>query len=92
MPELTSANRLLKHSLRDKLANAAAASTKDVGRSFDNGLQLGDGIGGQNTQVLSKSITLHPGVELRLIPKSISRRRHLFEMAFAWESTKETIC
>ena len=33
----------------------------------------------------------HPGVELRANLKSISHRCHLFEMAFVWEVTKETI-
>ena len=34
----------------------------------------------------------HPGVELRENFKSISHRCHLFEVAFVWELTKETIC
>ena len=34
---------------------------------------------------------LPPGVELRANRKSISHRYHLFEVAFVWESTKETI-
>ena len=33
----------------------------------------------------------HPGVELRANLKSISHRCHLFEVAFVWELTKETI-
>ena len=33
----------------------------------------------------------HPGVELRVNPKSISHRFHLFEVAFVWELTKETM-
>ena len=33
----------------------------------------------------------HPGVELRGNIKSISHRCHLFEVAFVWELTKETI-
>ena len=33
----------------------------------------------------------HPGVELRANLKSISHRCHLFEVAFAWELTNETI-
>ena len=33
----------------------------------------------------------HPGVELRANIKSISHRCHLFEVAFVWELTKETI-
>jgi len=32
-----------------------------------------------------------PGVELRANLKSISHRCHLFEVAFVWEMTKETI-
>ena len=32
-----------------------------------------------------------PGVELRANLKSISHRCHLFEEAFVWELTKETI-
>jgi len=32
-----------------------------------------------------------PGVELRANLKSISHRCHLFEVAFVWELTKETI-
>ena len=35
--------------------------------------------------------SLHPGVELRANRKSISHRCHLFEVAFVWELTKETI-
>ena len=35
--------------------------------------------------------TTHPGVELRANLKSISHRCHLFEVAFVWELTKETI-
>jgi len=35
--------------------------------------------------------TNHPGVELRANLKSISHRCHLFEVAFAWGLTKETI-
>ena len=34
---------------------------------------------------------LHPGVELRTNLKSISHRCHIFEMAFVWELTKDTI-
>ena len=34
---------------------------------------------------------LHPGVELRASFKSISYRCHLFEEAFVWKLTKETI-
>ena len=34
---------------------------------------------------------IHPGVELRANLKSISHRCHLFEVAFVWELTKETI-
>ena len=33
----------------------------------------------------------HPGVELRANVKSISHRCHLFELAFVWELTEETI-
>ena len=33
----------------------------------------------------------HPGVELRANLKSISHMCHLFEVAFVWELTKETI-
>ena len=33
----------------------------------------------------------HPGVELRANRKSISHRCHLFEVAFVWELTAETI-
>ena len=33
----------------------------------------------------------HPGVELRANLKSISHRCYLFEVAFVWELTKETI-
>ena len=33
----------------------------------------------------------HPGVELRANLKSISNRCHLFEVAFVWEMTHETI-
>ena len=33
----------------------------------------------------------HPGVELRANLKSISHKLHLFEVAFVWELTKETI-
>jgi len=33
----------------------------------------------------------HPGVKLRANLKSISHRCHLFEVAFVWELTKETI-
>jgi len=33
----------------------------------------------------------HPGVELRANLKSISHRCHLFEVAFIWELTQETI-
>ena len=33
----------------------------------------------------------HPGIELRENLKSISHRCHLFEVAFVWELTKETI-
>ena len=33
----------------------------------------------------------HPGVELRANLKSISHRCHLFEVAFVWALTKETI-
>jgi len=33
----------------------------------------------------------HPGVELRANLKSISHGCHLFEVAFVWELTKETI-
>ena len=33
----------------------------------------------------------HPEVELRANLKKISHRCHLFEVAFAWELTKETI-
>jgi hypothetical protein len=33
----------------------------------------------------------HPGVELRANLKSISHRCRLFEVAFVWELTKETI-
>ena len=33
----------------------------------------------------------HPGVELRANLKSISHRCHLFEVAFVWELTTETI-
>jgi hypothetical protein len=35
--------------------------------------------------------TSHPGVELMANLKSISRRCHLFEVAFVWESAKATI-
>jgi len=35
--------------------------------------------------------TNHPGVELRANLKSISHRCHLFEVAFVWELTKESI-
>ena len=34
---------------------------------------------------------IHPGVELGANLKSISHRCHLFEVAFVWELTKETI-
>ena len=34
---------------------------------------------------------MHTGVELRANLKSISHRCHLFEVAFVWELTKETI-
>ena len=34
---------------------------------------------------------VHPGVELRANRKSISHRCHLFEVAFVWGLTKETI-
>ena len=37
------------------------------------------------------SLDTHPGVELRANLKSISHRCHLFEVAFVWELTKETI-
>jgi len=37
------------------------------------------------------SLGFHPGVELRADLKSISHRCHLFEVAFVWELTKETI-
>ena len=33
----------------------------------------------------------HPGVELRANLESISNRCHLFEIAFVWELTKETL-
>jgi hypothetical protein len=33
----------------------------------------------------------HPGVELRENLKSISHRSHLFEVAFVWELTEETM-
>ena len=33
----------------------------------------------------------HPGVELRENLESISHRYHLFEVAFVWKLTKETI-
>ena len=33
-------------------------------------------------------VRTHPGVELRKNLKSISHRRHLFEVAFVWELTK----
>ena len=36
-------------------------------------------------------MTLHPGVEFGANLKSISRGCHLFEVAFVWELTKETI-
>ena len=36
-------------------------------------------------------IPLHPGVELRANLKSISHRCYLFEVAFVWELTRETI-
>ena len=36
-------------------------------------------------------VSNHPGVELRANLKSISHRCHLFEVAFVWELTKETI-
>ena len=35
--------------------------------------------------------TVHPGVELRANLKSTPHRCHLFEVAFVWELTKETI-
>ena len=37
------------------------------------------------------SASHHPGVELRANLKSISHRCHLFEVAFVWELTRETI-
>ena len=37
------------------------------------------------------TIRSHPGVELRANLKSISHRCNLFEVAFVWELTKETI-
>ena len=40
---------------------------------------------------LALCLTIHPGVELRANLKSISQRCHLFEVAFVWELTKETI-
>ena len=39
----------------------------------------------------SKGLNPHPGVELRGNLKSISHRCHLFEVAFVWEFTKETV-
>ena len=33
----------------------------------------------------------HPGVESRANVESVSHRCHLFEIAFVWELTKETI-
>ena len=33
----------------------------------------------------------HPGVELRANLRSIPHRCHLFEVAFVWEFTRETI-
>ena len=40
---------------------------------------------------LALSQSIHPEVELRANLKSISHRCHLFEVAFVWELTKETI-
>jgi len=41
---------------------------------------------------LSPLTTLHrPGVELRANLKSVSHERHLEDVAFVWELTKETI-
>ena len=40
---------------------------------------------------LSGLVGSHPGVELRANLKSISHRCYLFEVAFVWELTKETI-
>ena len=40
---------------------------------------------------VSRDALSHPGVELRENLKSISHRCHLFEVAFVWELTKETI-
>ena len=37
------------------------------------------------------SLTPHPGVELKANLKSISHRCLLFEVAFVWELTKESI-
>ena len=43
------------------------------------------------TTALPLALLLRPGVELRAKLKSISHRCHLFEVAFVWELTKETI-
>ena len=34
---------------------------------------------------------IHPGFEMRANRKSISHRCYLFEVAFVWELTKETV-
>jgi len=40
---------------------------------------------------IPSGLVYHPGVEWRANFKSISHRCHLFEVAFAWELTEETI-
>ena len=55
-----------------------------------NWLVHGGGKDGEAAQT-RKVMPLHPGVELRANRKSISHRCHLFEVAFVWQLTKETI-
>ena len=43
------------------------------------------------TLISTKTAATHPGVELRANLKAISHRCHLFQVAFLWELTKETI-
>ena len=43
-------------------------------------------------RLLGLGLRTHPGVDLKANRKSISHRCHLFEVAFVWDLTKETIC
>jgi hypothetical protein len=47
--------------------------------------------GKEHAALVGKQVRIHAGVELRANLKSISHRFHLFEVAFVWEMTKETI-